>query len=109
MGTEETKVPNDHQGFPHIFMLQDLEIPSAEAISKFNLLLECDGPPPFGHVQPEAAEACDFANVLWVTSMVFNTNQKAKATRRRAYFITDNDNPTGSSSAARQRAITRGR
>ena len=54
-GTEETKVPNDHQGFPHIFMLQDLEIPSAGAISALNLLLERDGPPPFGHMQARRA------------------------------------------------------
>eukprot|EP00966_Prymnesium_polylepis_P323880 7380011-Prymnesium_polylepis.1 len=40
--------------------------------------------------------------------MIFNTNPKAKQTRRRAYIITDNDSPAGGSAAARQRAITRG-
>ena len=38
--------------------------------------------------------------------MIFNTNQTKQA-RRRAYIITDNDSPTGSSPTARQRAITR--
>ena len=50
-GTVETKVPNDHQGFPHIYMLQELEVPSAEAITKLNRLVELEEPPPFGHLQ----------------------------------------------------------
>ncbi|KAL1508201.1 hypothetical protein AB1Y20_004320 [Prymnesium parvum] len=106
-GTKKAQVPNDHQGFPHIFLLQELDLPSAESISKLNRLLESKEDPAFGHLEAHSSETCDFSNVLWVTSMIFNTSKQAKQTRRRAYIITDNDSPTGSSSSPRQQAITR--
>ena len=172
-GTEESRVPNDHQGFPHIYMLQacvpllplpalpaafgsahpdpsrrihpkqDLNVPSAAEITALNRLLDPDEAHEFGHasvritppssfcfqhthsycspaptLRPATGQvclackqvdnnACDFANVLWVTSMLFSSCNRAKNTRRRVYLITNNDNPTADAHA-RSRALTRG-
>lgn len=50
-GTKESKIPNDHQGFPHIFMLQEIDLPSAGAITTLNRLLDSTEPPAFGHLE----------------------------------------------------------
>ena len=129
-GTEKMKIPNGHQGFPHIFLLQELEQPSAASMRQLELIIKAEeaaaredddgggGDAALEAVEASAAAAVDFghadassalelANVLWVTSMIFNS--AAKNTRRRLYLMTDDDNPCAASASARSRALTRSR
>ena len=137
-GTEKTKAPNDLQVFEHVYLLQELEEPSANSMRTISLICsEHDQhaaatavasssslssgawppyPPPkpeeirrvadFGHLENSAN--LELANVLWVTSMLFNSSA-AKNTRRRVYLLTNDDNPCSHSAAARARAHTRSR
>jgi len=129
-GTEQMKVPNGQQGFPHIYLLQELEEPSAASMRQLELLIKAghaehaalDGEEEeaaaataaaaaavavdFGHAAESSA--LELANVLWVTSMLFNS-AASKNTRRRLYVMTNDDNPCAASAAARSRALTRSR
>ena len=127
-GTEETKVPNG-QGFPHIYLLQDLEEPSARSLRALSLVAaaasaratgdakldplandvasDVKGASSFGHLGA-SAKGVDLGNVLWVTSILFN-NSTAKNVRRRVYLMTNDDNPCAASPAARACALTRSR
>ena len=127
-GTEQTKVPNG-QGFPHIYLLQELEEPSAASMRAISLVAagagvtadvkldtkldpaaasSSDAASAFGHLSGASAESIDLGNVLWVTSMLFN-HSASKNTRRRVYILTNDDNPCASSPDARKRALTRSR
>lgn len=122
-GTEQTKVPAGH-GFPHVYLLQELEEPSATAMRNLSLVAGADvggtseagaaedetkagAHAAFGHI--DAAADLDLGSVLWVTSILFN-NSASKNTRRRVYLMTNDDDPCkGLPPAARARALTRSR
>jgi hypothetical protein len=91
-GTEKTKVPNGHQSFHHVYVLQELEEPSAASMRTVSLI--CAGEEAaraeggggssaaaaaatlaaeFGHMEASSPDF-DLANALWVTSMLFNSN-----------------------------------
>ena len=128
-GTEKTKVPNGHQGFNHVYLLQDLEEPSATSMRKISLIMaeqQAKATAAAGYASPGGAakseegaktedtdfghiassDDFDLSNVLWVTSMLFNSSA-AKNTRRRVYLLTNDDNPCAASAGARSRALTR--
>jgi hypothetical protein len=92
-GTVKHKVPEGQQGFPHIYLVQGLEEPSANAMREVSLICKAEElageesagtsaavADDFGHM--DDAEPLDLANVLWVTSMMFNS-AASKNTRRR--------------------------
>ena len=118
-GTEKDKVPNGQQGFSHIYLVQDLEEPTAKSMRELEYIIAAEKASATGGTSEAAAAADDFghmdasvdlniASVLWVTSMLFNS-AASKNSRRRLYLMTNDDDPCRSSSAARARAITRSR
>ena len=121
-GTEQTKVPHG-QGFPNIYLLQELEEPSANSMRAISLLIAATSPDTpaeevasltsmpgldFGHLEASSSATLELGNVLWVTSILFNSCA-VKKTRRRVYLFTNDDSPCASNPAARSRALTRSR
>lgn len=97
-GTVKHKVPEGQQGFPHVYVVQALEEPSASSMRELSLLCQAEdaaagasdpaaaaaaaAADDFGHMDVDDPEPLDLANVLWVTSMMFNSTA-SKNTRRR--------------------------
>lgn len=132
-GTEATKTPSG-QGFPNIYVLQDLDEPSAASMRNIALSGAAEAAAEaVGGADASGADAVggggtdvkvgggsaaafghqdvadfDIASVLWVSSMLFNASG-AKGMRRRIYLLTNDDAPCGTAptSAPRQRALTR--
>ena len=90
-GTMKHKVPEGQQGFPHIYLVQPLEEPSANSMRELSLICQAEdgdgsaGPATavaddFGHM--DNTDPLDFANVLWVSSMMFNSTASKNMRRR---------------------------
>lgn len=108
-GTEKSKFRDDaggrsSSGYPHCYLLTDLDVPAAEDVKQLKDLVE-EGEDPDEVLVP-AKEPASMANVLFCANQVFTTNA-ANFGSRRLFIITDNDNPHGNDKNAKSSAAVR--
>ena len=93
-------------GFDNIYVLQELDVPSAERIlelediiaGRTSIVQLC------GHLKPNVAP--NIGNVLWVASMIFG-NSAVKVGSKRVFLFTNEDDPLRNDAVARDLAKTR--
>ncbi|KAL2131652.1 hypothetical protein VTI74DRAFT_4779 [Chaetomium olivicolor] len=108
-GTEKSKFRDEaggrsSSGYPHCYLLTDLDVPAAEDVKKLKDLVE-EGDDPDEVLVP-AKEPASMANVLFCANQVFTTNA-ANFGSRRLFIITDNDDPHGKDKTAKSSAAVR--
>ena len=125
-GTREAKLPSQSQPFPHLYLLQELEEPSADSMRHISLVANAaaandgssggaktedayGGSAAIDFGQMDAGATLDMSNVLWVTSILFAHSKNVKNMRRRVYLMTNDDSPCGADKGAHARALTRSR
>lgn len=106
-GTEYSKGAVDQQPFPHLFVLQEPEVPSAKAINQLQRLLITRNFEEFGAISESDKSSFEPDNLFWLMSMLFNTSPKAKGCTRRVLLITSDDDPATGCAARRERAVAR--
>ena len=94
-GTEETKFQEEDQSrgglaYPHCYLLNDLDVPSANDVKALRSLVEDEGESqkllrPF-------LEPVSMANVLFCANQIFTT-KAPNFQSRRLFLVTDNDDP----------------
>ncbi|AEO55306.1 hypothetical protein MYCTH_2298998 [Thermothelomyces thermophilus ATCC 42464] len=108
-GTEKSKFRDEAggrsgSGYPHCYLLTDLDVPTAEDVKSLKALVE-EGEDPDGVLVP-AKEPASMANVLFCANQVFTTNAPNFGSRR-LFIITDDDSPHGNDKAAKSSAAVR--
>ncbi|CAK7266424.1 ATP-dependent DNA helicase II subunit 1 [Sporothrix epigloea] len=93
-------------GYPHCYLLMDLDIPAAEDVRALKSLVE-EGDDPDNLLKAASpSDTVAMANVLFCANQVFTTNA-ANISSRRLFIITDNDDPHAGDKAARAAAAVR--
>ena len=110
-GTEETKFQGEEQSrgglsYPHCYLLNDLDIPSADDVKALRSLVEDEGKSqkllvPF-------TEPVSLANVLFCANQIFTT-KAPNFQSRRLFLVTDNDDPHENDKALKSSATVRAR
>jgi len=106
-GTEQSKFRDEdgRSGYPHCYLFQDLDVPSAEDVKALRALVEGDD----GDLQDiltPAKERVQMSNVLFCANQIFTTNAPNFGSRR-LFIITDNDDPHAGDKQARSAAAVR--
>lgn len=108
-GTEKSKFReerNGGSGYPHCYLLTELDVPSAEDVKVIKVMAE-EGEDPNEILTPASAkDGVSMANVLFCANQIFTTNA-ANFGSRRLFIITDNDDPHAGDKAARSSAAVR--
>ncbi|KAI5300653.1 clathrin associated protein complex large subunit [Ascosphaera atra] len=99
--TEEGDTP-----YPHCYLLQDVDIPSAQDVKELRDLVE-DEEHAKSILQP-SDEGVSMSNVLFCANQIFTT-KAANFTSRRLFLVTDNDNPHENNKTLRQASAVRAR
>ena len=105
-GTKQQKAAEGGLEFPFTYLQQGLEQPTGRAMRELQGLKTADGEYACGHM--DADDDLAFENVLWVISMVFNADSRAKSCRKRVYLMTNDPDPSRGDAGSRKRALTRG-
>ena len=107
-GTDKSKFRDEagsrsSSGYPHCYLLTDLDVPSAEDVKQLKALVE-EGDDQ-GILAPSDEEVL-MSNVLFCANQVFTTNA-ANFGSRRLFIITDNDNPHAGDKTIKSSAAVR--
>ncbi|KAK4207633.1 SPOC like C-terminal domain-containing protein [Rhypophila decipiens] len=107
-GTEKSKFRDEpgsrsSSGYPHCYLLTDLDIPSAGDVKQLKALVE-EGDEE-GILVPSKDEVL-MSNVLFCANQVFTTNA-ANFGSRRLFIITDNDDPHSGDKTIKSSAAVR--
>lgn len=107
-GTEQSKFRDEpgsrsSAGYPHCYLLTDLDVPSAEDVKQLKALVE-EGDEE-GMLVPSKEDVL-MANVLFCANQVFTTNA-ANFGSRRLFIITDNDDPHSGDKTIKSSAAVR--
>jgi ATP-dependent DNA helicase 2 subunit 1 len=106
-GTEKSKFRDERSsrsGYPHCYLLIDLDVPSAEDVKTLKSMVE-EGEDPDEVLTP-TDETVSMANVLFCANQIFTTNAPNFGSRR-LFIITDNDNPHAGDKQAQSAAAVR--
>lgn len=106
-GTEKTKFRDEDpskEGYPHCYLLIDLDIPSARTVKNLRDMAET-GYDPDKALTP-TDETVRMMDVFFCANQVFATSAPNFGSRR-LFIITDNDDPHKGDKAARGQAATR--
>ncbi|KAM7206833.1 SPOC like C-terminal domain containing protein [Naviculisporaceae sp. PSN 640] len=107
-GTEQSKFRDEpgsrsSAGYPHCYLLTDLDVPSAEDVKQLKAMVE-EGDDD-GILVPSKEEVL-MSNVLFCANQIFTTNA-ANFGSRRLFIITDNDDPHAGDKAIKSSAAVR--
>ena len=108
-GTQETKFQeDDHYGgglsYPHCYLLNDLDIPSADDVKALRSLIEDEEASKrllIPHTEPVS-----MANVLFCANQIFTT-RAPNFQSRRLFIVTDDDDPHKNDKSLRSSATVR--
>lgn len=108
-GTEETKFQEDDQyggglSYPHCYLLNDLNIPSADDVKALRSLVEDEQVSK--KVLIPNADSVSMANVLFCANQIFTT-RAPNFQSRRLFIVTDDDDPHKSDRALKSSATVR--
>lgn len=108
-GTEQSKFRDEpgsrsSSGYPHCYLLTDLDVPSAEDVKRLKGMVE-EGEE-LDELLVPSKEPALMANVLFCANQVFTTNA-ANFGSRRLFVITDNDSPHGGDKGLKSSAAVR--
>jgi len=108
-GTEKSKFRDEAgsrggTGYPHCFLLTDLDVPSAEDVKRLKAIVEEEED--LEDVLVPSKEPALMSNVLFCANQIFTTNA-ANFGSRRLFIITDNDNPHAGDQTAKSSAAVR--
>jgi ATP-dependent DNA helicase 2 subunit 1 len=108
-GTQKSKFRekekgNGGTGYPHCYLLVDLDVPAAEDVKLLKAMVE-EGEDPDGILVP-SDEPVRMADVLFCANQVLTTNAPNFGSRR-LFIITDNDNPHASDKLSKSAAAVR--
>lgn len=108
-GTEQSKFRDESSsrsgtGYPHCYLLTDLDVPAAEDVKRLRAMVEEDEG--LDELLVPSKEPASMANVLFCANQIFTTNA-ANFGSRRLFIITDNDNPHAGDKTARSSAAVR--
>jgi ATP-dependent DNA helicase 2 subunit 1 len=109
-GTEKSKFRDESSGsgYPHCYLLNDLDVPSAEDLKILRGLIEEEED--LDEILVPSEEPVVMSNVLFCANQIFTTSA-ANFGSRRLFIITDNDRPhagdknTKSSAAVRAKDL----
>lgn len=101
--TQKSKNP---AGFPHIFQLQDLNVPDAPSILEIERFVS--KPESFIDKFGSSSVEFPFGNVFWTCANVCS-DKKFVNYQKRIFLFTCNDNPNGTSESLQRAAKTRGK
>ncbi|KAK4454319.1 SPOC like C-terminal domain-containing protein [Podospora aff. communis PSN243] len=109
-GTEKSKFRDEpgsrnSTGYPHCYLLTDLDVPAAEDVKRLKELVEKDGED-LEEILVPSIEPALMSNVLFCANQVFTTNA-ANFGSRRLFIITDEDSPHGGDKTAKSSAAVR--
>ncbi|KAB5532643.1 SPOC like C-terminal domain-containing protein [Coniochaeta sp. 2T2.1] len=106
-GTQNSKFRDEdgRSGYPHCYLLQDLDIPSAEDVKALRALVEGDDEDLQEILRP-SKEPVQMSNVLFCANQIFTTNAPNFGSRR-LFIITDNDDPHSGDKQLRSAAAVR--
>jgi len=109
-GTEKSKFRDDPTsrsgtGYPHCYLLTDLDVPAAEDVKRLKELVEEDTDD-LDELLVPSTEPALMSNVLFCANQIFTTNA-ANFGSRRLFIITDNDSPHAGDKAAKSSAAVR--
>lgn len=108
-GTEKSKFRDESfrsgGGYPHCYLLTDLDVPAAEDVKRLKELVEEDGVD-LEEILVPSTEPALMSNVLFCANQVFTTNA-ANFGSRRLFIITDNDSPHGGDKNSKSSAAVR--
>ncbi len=110
-GTEKSKFRDESSarggtGYPHCYLLTDLDIPAAEDVKRLKAMVEGEDDEELDELLVPSEEPVLMSNVLFCANQVFTTNA-ANFGSRRLFIITDNDSPHGNDKAAKSSAAVR--
>ncbi|KAH7630714.1 SPOC like C-terminal domain-containing protein [Sordaria sp. MPI-SDFR-AT-0083] len=106
-GTEKSKFRDDSgngTGYPHCYLLSDLDVPGAEDVKKLRALVEDDEDE--DEIMVPSKEPVIMSNMLFCANQVFTTNA-ANFGSRRLFIVTDNDDPHAGDKQAKSSAAVR--
>jgi ATP-dependent DNA helicase 2 subunit 1 len=106
-GTEKSKFRDEdgRSGYPHCYLFQDLDVPSAEDVKALRALVEGDDEELQDILTP-TKETVQMSNVLFCANQIFTTNAPNFGSRR-LFIITDSDDPHAGDKQARSAAAVR--
>ncbi|KAF2198884.1 DNA-dependent protein kinase [Delitschia confertaspora ATCC 74209] len=93
------------QGFPHCYLLEDLDVPSAQDVKQLRDLVEDEEQA--AEILTPAKEPVGLSTVLFCANQIFTT-KAPNFSSRRLFLVTDNDNPA-QSKIDKDTTITRAR
>lgn len=108
-GTEKTKFQDEEHSrgtlsYPHCYLLNDLDIPSADDVRALRSLAEDEGEKRTLLVPSD--ERVAMANVLFCANQIFTT-RAPNFTSRRLFIVTDDDDPHKADAALKASATVR--
>lgn len=107
-GTEQSKFRDEpgsrsSSGYPHCYLLTDLDVPSAGDVKRLKALVE-EGDEE--NILVPSSDDVLMSNVLFCANQIFTTNA-ANFGSRRLFIITDNDDPHSGDKAIKSSAAVR--
>ena len=96
--------PHGGAGYPHCYLLSDLDVPGAEDVKMLKEMVEEEEDP--DEVLVPSDEPALMSNVLFCANQIFTTNAPNFGSRR-LFIITDNDNPHAGDKHAKSSAAVR--
>ena len=108
-GTKETKFQNEEHSrgslsYPHCYLLNDLDIPSANDVKALRTLVEDEEES--RRILVPSTEPVSMANVLFCANQIFTT-KAPNFNSRRLFIVTDNDDPHQKDPALKSSAAVR--
>ncbi|KAK1759360.1 SPOC like C-terminal domain-containing protein [Echria macrotheca] len=109
-GTEKSKFRDEASarggtGYPHCYLLTDLDVPAAEDVKRLKTMVEEDHED-LDEILVPSEEPALMSNVLFCANQIFTTNA-ANFGSRRLFIITDNDDPHAGDKTAKSSAAVR--
>ena len=108
-GTEKTKFQSEEQtrgtlSYPHCYLLNDLDVPSADDVKSLRALVEDDEESE--SILVPSSENVSMANVLFCANQIFTT-RAPNFSSRRLFIVTDDDDPHKKDAALKSSAAVR--